>query len=386
MAVSAPAVGPARAGAPPFSGSYRLEDCRFLLKPLRLAPTPIVEKERQIQSGVRHYSEMLSPEGPPSARYLTLFRDLTETYAARIGQDILSLAAHIATTRQGPLTVVSLARAGTPIGALLTRALRERHDGAARHYSVSIIRDRGIDANALRHILRADRRPPAGLVFVDGWTAKGVITRELRAAVQQWNAANCEQLDPRLYVLCDIGGTADVAASFEDYAIPCGVLNATVSGLVSRSILNAQIGPADFHGCVLYADYADLDQSNWFLERISATFQGLQARAIAAAGREQRAAATAHWLGCCLRQHGITDINLVKPGVAESTRVLLRRVPECLIVREPGATDLRHLLALAEERAVPVETDPHLPFLAAALIRSFRGAAAPTQTLWSNEP
>lgn len=386
MAVNAAALGREPASAPVFSGSYSAEDCRFLLKPLRLDPTPIAEKEQQIQSGLRHYSELLSPEGPPSAHYLALFRELTETYAARIGQDILSLAGHIAATREGPLTVVSLARAGTPIGALLTRALRARYDSDTRHYSISIIRDRGIDTNALRHIARVERRPPAGLVFVDGWTAKGVITRELRAAVQRWNAENPEQLDARLYVLCDIGGTADVAASFEDYAIPSGILNATVSGLVSRSILNAQIGPREFHGCVVYEEYAHLDQSNWFLDRVSATFDGMQSRSITTAGREQRNAATVRWLQSCLGRHGLADINLVKPGVAEATRVLLRRVPECLILRDPRAADLRHLLALARERAVTVEMDPSLPFQAAALIRSLRGASRSTQTIRSNEP
>jgi hypothetical protein len=386
MALNIAAVGPQPSGMPVFSGSYRVEDCRFLLKPLHPDPTPIAEKERQIQSGLRHYSEMLSPESPPSACYLALFRDLTETYATRIGRDILSLATHIAASREGPLTVVSLARAGTPIGALLTRALRARHDGDTRHYSISIIRDRGIDANAFRHILRVDQRPPAGLVFVDGWTAKGVITRELKSAVQQWNATSSEQLDPRLYVLSDIGGSADVAASFEDYAIPSGILNATVSGLVSRSILNAQIGPADFHGCVFYEDYAHLDQSNWFLDRVSATFDGVRAQAIATAGRGQRRVQTERWLESCLRSHGLTDINLVKPGVAEATRVLLRRVPECLIVQDPRAADLRHLLALARERAVGVETDPDLPFQAAALIRSLRRATPSTRTLRSNEP
>ena len=370
----------------PFSGSYQLADCQFLLKPLCLDTVPVAEKERRIQAGDCHYSELLAPEEPPSPGYLALFRALTETYAERIGQDIVSLATHILATRAGPLSIVSLARAGTPVGALLTRALRALASQGVRHYSISIIRDRGMDANALRHILRVDRRPAAGLVFVDGWTAKGVITRELRIALHDWNVHNPEQLDPRLYVLADIGGTADVAASYEDYAIPSGILNATVSGLVSRSILNGQIGPADFHGCVLYDGFAMWDQSTWFLDRIARAFPDARARPIATAGRERRASATAGWLERCLATHGIDDINLVKPGVAEATRVLLRRIPESLIVRELGAPDLRHLLTLAQERGVPVETDPSLPFLAAAVIRSLRGAAAPTAPIQSEEP
>jgi hypothetical protein len=379
------AVGAARGNAKvPFSGSYRLEDCQFLLTPLAMEAVSVTDKERLIQSGARHYSEMLTPEELPSPQYLALFEELALAYAERIGRDIVSLAAHIARTRAAPFTVVSLARAGTPVGVLLTRGLRAHGD--VRHYSISIIRDRGIDENALRHILRTERRPPHGIVFVDGWTAKGVIGAELRGAIGNWNARHPEQLDPRLYVLSDIGGTADVAASFEDYAIPSGILNATVSGLVSRSILDRRLGAQDFHGCVFYESFAHADRSNWFVELVAATFGNVQARPLSCEGRTARASATTAWLLACMREHAIADINLIKPGVAEATRVFLRRVPACLIVRDPGARDVRHLLALAQARGVPVEIDAALPFLSAALIRSLRGASSPDHNIRSQEP
>ena len=40
-------------------------------------------QERLIQSGARHYSEMLSPEQAPSPRYLTLFELLVDRYMRR---------------------------------------------------------------------------------------------------------------------------------------------------------------------------------------------------------------------------------------------------------------------------------------------------------------
>ncbi|WP_295455009.1 cysteine protease StiP family protein [uncultured Thiodictyon sp.] len=369
----------------PFSGSYALADCQFLLKPIQLDPTPVDLKERMIQDATRHYSEMLAPESLPPPAYLELFCTLTDTHAERLGRDCLSLATHIANTRVAPITVVSLARAGTPIGALLTRALTTHLGVAARHYSISIIRDRGIDTNALRYLLRRADRPAAGVVFVDGWTAKGVITAELKAAVAQWNRTEPEQLDDRLYVVSDIGGVADVAASYDDYAIPSGILNATVSGLVSRSVLNHQIGADDFHGCVLYEAFAAADRSTWFLDRIAATFDGVQAQEIRVDEREARACQTRDWLHDCMAHHGIVDQNLVKPGVAEATRVLLRRVPEQLLLRHRDDPDVRHLIALAESRGVPIGIEARMPFRAAALIHSHRGAtgAGPVR---SNEP
>ena len=58
--------------AAPFSGGYNTSDVQILLKPAAIAPISIDQKEALIQSGQRHYSEMLSAEKVPDARYLKL--------------------------------------------------------------------------------------------------------------------------------------------------------------------------------------------------------------------------------------------------------------------------------------------------------------------------
>ena len=45
-----------------FSGSYLPTDVQFLLRQLNVEVTDIAEKERLIQTGQKHYSEMLSAE------------------------------------------------------------------------------------------------------------------------------------------------------------------------------------------------------------------------------------------------------------------------------------------------------------------------------------
>ena len=78
--------------------------------------------------------------------------------------------------------------------------------------------------------------------------------------------------------------------------------------------------------------------------------------------------------------YGIGDVNLVKPGVGETTRVLLRRVPWRVLVRpvaelaDPGA--LEHVRLLAGQRGVVVEEVPGLAYSAVGLIhpRFTRGA------------
>src|SRR5262245_37589572 len=101
-----------------FSGSYQREDVTFLLKPVRLEPTSVAENEWLVQTGRRHYSEMISAETLPSASYLRVFREAMAREKARFARDLLCLAGHIAAARTGSITLVSLARAGTPIGVL----------------------------------------------------------------------------------------------------------------------------------------------------------------------------------------------------------------------------------------------------------------------------
>jgi len=354
-----------------FSGSYDPVDVTFLLKPVRLAPTDVADKERLIQSGARHYSEMISAEKLPSAAYLAVFRRALARNKGRFARDVVALAARLA-DRPGGVTLVSLARAGTPVGVLLARALRGVFGRPTAHYSVSIIRDRGIDEVALRFIL--DRHPAASVVFVDGWTGKGVIARELAAAVGAFNARTGAGLDAGLWAVADLCGAAAVAATADDYLIPSAVLGATVSGLVSRSILNADVvGPGDFHGCLFYREFAPHDLSRAFVDEVSAEMTSPAPAFAPPLDAPDLRRASAAFLAAVRDRTGVRDTNHVKPGIGEATRVLLRRVPDRVFVRDPDSPDVEHLLVLAREKGVPVEVDAALPYAAAALIKELDG-------------
>jgi hypothetical protein len=355
-----------------FSGSYRPGEVDFLLTRLEAqAFTSVHEKERLIQSGARHYSQMLSPEAPPSPRYQAVFEAACRANNARMAGDCLRLARLIAARRRGAIAVVSLARAGTPVGVVVARLLREVLGREAVHYSVSIVRDRGIDWAALRHIL-ANGHAPESFVFVDGWTGKGVIARELALSVSAFNASQGTHIDNGLYVLSDLAGAAACAASGDDYLIPSSILNATVSGLVSRTVLDERIGPQDFHGCVYYGELAPHDRSQSFADDVAALAIAQAADIPAAPALDALAAARCSraYLEGAMARYGINDVNLVKPGIGEATRVLLRRVPRLLVLRAPGSPEVAHLEVLAEEKQVAVEIDPDLPYHAVSLIRS----------------
>lgn len=365
-----------------FSGSYDADDVCFLLKPVKMDFTDVQEKEHRIQSGQNHYSEMLSEEHLPSAQYMRLFMQAMQRNAKTFAKHILQLSGIIADRAErrnaDQITLVSLARAGTPVGVLLKRSLgllgRE-----ARHYSLSIIRDRGIDEVALQHILEQDERSPQSLVFVDGWTGKGVIGAELRKAVNLFNARTGLAVPSDLHVVADLCGVAEVSATGEDYLIPSSLLNAIISGLVSRSVLNERlVGPQDFHACVYHEQWVKDDLSRWFVDTIfdEVRLWAPTCPAPSAPGRDEvleRQARSAAFLDSCRTAFGVTNANHVKPGIGEATRVLLRRVPHVVLVRDEQHADTAHLLALAEEKSVPVRILPQLPYAAAALIRNVHG-------------
>lgn len=356
----------------PGSGSYRPGEVTFLLKTISMDFVEVAEKERLIQSGARHYSEMISPENTPDSAYMDIYAAALAANGAHLAQHINTLADAIMIRRVGSrgLALVSLARAGTPIGVLLTLALRRR-GVLVFHYSVSVIRGRGLDLNAMRHILL--RHDPSDVVFVDGWTGKGAIATELRGP----RGAGMVGVEPFLIVVADPAGQADLAATGEDYLIPSGILNGIVSGLVSRSILNNLIGPRDFHGCVMLDNLIDADISTAFIDAIALHLptvrpqkHGLWSPNIAIGLRRDcvRLICTlANWFE-------VGDTNRIKPGIAEATRAVLRRVPDRLLIDDVAHPDVEHLVHLAATKNLVIEPFPcPSAYRAVAIIASVAG-------------
>lgn len=354
-----------------FSGSYRGGDVAFLLTRIEMTPmNDIAEKERLIQSGKRHYSELISVERQPTPRYLRLFRAAVESHLDSMARDLIRLGQVIRRARPDGIVLVSLARAGTPVGVALRRLYQEQFGIEVPHYSISIIRDRGIDTVALDHI-RA-RHPSHQITFVDGWTGKGAITGELRRCLPAYNASRACRLAPELFVLADLAGCSAGCGSTDDYLIPSSILNATVSGLVSRTILNEQISDGQFHGCLYYEHLEAQDLSNWFIDTLMDRVRALWSAVADAAPTPDLASAaqrSQQLVNALMAQFDVRDRNYIKPGIGESTRSLMRRAPRALCLRDAGDADVQHLLLLAQEGNVPVLVQRDLPLKAAAIIK-----------------
>ena len=439
--------------------SYKKEDVTILLKDITgmVLPQPTQERERLIQSGV-HYCEMLPIEYKPSAKYMEAYQEALKHYAKPTAKAVAALAGKVAAKYGDKVVLVSLARAGIPIGILLKRFLQTAFHIQAPHYAISIIRGRGIDDNAMHYIL--ERHCAEHLLFVDGWIGKGAILGELKKCLAAYKGVS-----PELAVAADPAYITELCGTHQDILIPSSCLNSTVSGLISRTFLRSDIiGTQDFHGAAYYGELADADLSYAFIRAIEAQFptrdgfngkesngnelngnelngnesnskesnekesNGKESNGKESNGNELNGnepngkklngnelngnESNGNELNSkesngnepngnesnsnklnpdelnvsidkgidevrkIAAQFDIGDINFIKPGIGETTRVLLRRVPWKVLIQQESKSDeaLNHIYRLAEEKGVPVAYYPLQHYKACGIIKKIADA------------
>ena len=341
--------------------SYSEEDVILLLKDITglVSPQSTEEREKLIQSG-KHYSEMLPIEYVPTEKYMKVYYEALESYSKTVAEAVGKLSDKIIENKGREVVLVSLARAGIPIGILVKRYIRYKYSIDVPHYSISIIRGRGIDDNAMKFLLGKYR--PEQLLFVDGWIGKGAILNELKKDIEAYKGVSSD-----IAVIADPANVTELCGTHEDILIPSSCLNSTVSGLVSRTFLRSDIiGKDDFHGAVYYGELADSDLSYDFINAIEKEFSmenNDDGIVIEGQGIDE-----VREIG---KVFGVDDINLIKPGIGEATRVLLRRVPWKVLIdqRYKGDPQLGHLVRLAEEKNVPVEYYPLTHYKCCGIIK-----------------
>ncbi|MDO4263489.1 MAG: tellurite-like stress resistance cysteine protease StiP [Deinococcus sp.] len=315
----------------------------------------IEEKERLIRSG-QSYGELLTPESQPSDLQRETFARSLQRGGPRVAELLVRLAGTLYHQYGHRAVLVSLARAGTPVGCALRRLAR-RWGVDWPHFTVSIIRGVGLDPVALAQIQRA--YPDRPLVFVDGWTGKGSIYAALRDSLPQ----GCP---PHLAVLSDPAGVATHAATFEDLLLPHAALNATVCGLLSRTLLPAAEG--ERHRALVETGLRSADQTEDYLSALDTLTAGHTSPPAASPTPGTRPMRPFGAVWALAQALGVRDPHLVKPSVGEATRVFLRRQPAGLWVRDQRSPEVAHLLLMAGAAGVPVTEVPALPYQAAALI------------------
>ena len=335
------------------TSSYSLNDVTILLQDLK-GKVPVLdtkEREKLNQSGV-HYSEMLPVEYVPSNEYLKVYENALKSQGKQTAQAVINLAHKILNTKASKeIVLVSLARAGTPVGILLKRYLTKYCNCNVSHYTISIIRGKGIDIAAMNCIL--SKHNAESIVFVDGWVGKGAINRVLAEAVTKLNVVN---LSPELAVLSDPAYETNLYGTRDDFLIPSACLNSTVSGLISRTVKLKGMNDDEYHGAIYYAENKEYDLSNAFLETIESYFEDLKPDNTNVALSTMKGIDEVKKIAS---KFNINDINKIKPGVGETIRVLLRRVPDVILIK-PNANPkfIEPIMRLAKEKNVPIKEYP----------------------------
>ena len=357
--------------------TYKKDDVIFLLKDISdmIVEEDNMTREKKIQSGT-HYSEMIPIEYQVSDEYLNLYRTKLKENKEKLAFAIGVMSEKILKRHDENVVLVSLARAGTPIGILAKRYIKQRYNLDLPHYTISIIRDRGIDINAIKYIINK-HKDSSKIQFIDGWTGKGTIANELKKACDELEEIFNMKFDSSLAVLADPCGYSNVYGIREDFLIPSACLNSTVSGLVSRTVLRDDliIEKDDFHGAKFYKELKDVDESNKYLDIISACFENEY---------ENIDKTMKNWtediitkVGNCdvkniKQKYDIEDINFIKPGVGETTRVLLRRIPYKILVDDLNNPKLKHILILAKEKNVEVEEFDFKAYSCCGIIKNMK--------------
>lgn len=341
--------------------SYKETDVKLLLKDITgmVKPQSTEEREKLIQSG-KHYSEMLPVEYVPTEKYMQVYNQAVKIYAKANADAVGCLADKVIKTKGEAVVLVSLARAGIPIGILLKHYIEFKYKINVPHYSISIIRGRGIDNNAMKYLL--GKYKPEQLLFVDGWIGKGAILNELKKDISAYPGVSSD-----IAVVADPANVTELCGTHDDILIPSSCLNCVVSGLISRTFLRDDIiGKEDFHGAVYYGELKESDLSYSFIASVEREFSlspNASDKKIEGQGIDE--------VREIAKVYQVDDINFIKPGIGEATRVLLRRVPWKVLIDEryKESDELRHLLRLAEEKDVPVEYYPMKHYKCCGIIK-----------------
>lgn len=329
------------------NSSFLEGDVTLLLKDITglVDPLPTEEREKRIQSGT-HYSEMLPLEYRPTEDYIRIYEASLEVFGQNTADAIARVSNKIVREKGSKVVIVSLARAGTPLGILIRRYIRKKYGFECPHYSISIIRDRGIDRNAVNYIL--ERHGAEGIQFVDGWTGKGAIYNEMKKELKSFKG-----VQDSLAVLADPAGLTELCGTHDDIMIPSSCLNCTICGLISRTFLRSDIiGKDDFHGAAYYEELRPEDRTYEFIDYIESRFDyeiEPDSKTLASNGIED--------VKNLAEMFNIRNINYIKPGIGETTRVLLRRIPWKVVIDEryKKTRELDHIRQLSLEKNVEIE-------------------------------
>ena len=165
-------------------------------------------------------------------------------------------------------------------------------------------------------------------------------------------------------MLVDPGDCAAISGTTEDFLVPNACLNATVAGLVSRTIVAPDlVGPHDFHAAKYYPELCAHDRSAQFLDTISHEFPAVRSQVDVhhtppRTGRHVPSFAGERIAQSLADEYDLPNVNLVKAGVSETVRMLLHRPAQRVLVQPDAGSDIIVVHQLATRWSLPIEERP----------------------------
>lgn len=327
--------------------SYNKEDVTLLIKDLtgKVEAVSLKERDRLVAEGAFERSIMIK-EYPASNEYLTVSWSIGNQYLGNVAYMVKVVAERIFRDKGNGLVLVSIIRAGIPVGILIKRYLKLKYGVDIPHYGVSLVK--GLDPNAMKYIL--ERHPADSIQFIDGWTGKGTVTDELVESAKQYKG-----VDASLAVLCDPIHVAKYAGCYEDKAVTSAPFNACCTGLVSITIFNTeQVGENDFHGAVYLEELEPIDKSQEFINEVCSRFD---ISPLPETVMDEKAKERIYEVSSVSEEIGV-PLKFLNPGINEAARAILRRDLDRLLVSDRYDKEVEVIVLLAKMKGVKVEEYP----------------------------
>ena len=151
------------------------------------------------------------------------------------------------------------------------------------------------------------------------------------------------------------------------------MLNATISGLISRTLINNN--PNDYHQAKFYENFKEKDISLKYVNKISEYISknsrqfNLNDVVFFKNSHKEKYAKFIHYM---IGRYNISNSNYFKPGLGETTRMLIRRNPDFIIINENYMSSLDHILLLCKIKDVKIFVQNDMPIPCAGVINKFQ--------------
>lgn len=327
--------------------SYNNKDVTLLLKDLTgvIEPVSLEERAERVAKG-EYVRSILIKEYEVSEEYRDIVNKYITLFAKQTALLVKALSEKLYEAKGKDMVLVDIVRAGIPVGILVKRYLKVKYNIDTMHYGISLVK--GLDKEAMEFII--NKHGAENIQFIDGWTGKGTVTKEVKKSCEQFKG-----VDSGLAVLSDAIGVAKYTGTKQDVYIPNSPLNASITGLVSITILNEKYkGEGDFHGAAYLEELEKIDQSKEFVDLISSYFDEIVNDDYKDKSEYGADDTEIDRLSAKIQR----DKKLLNPGINEAARAVLRRQLECLLVNNKEDEDCKALIELAECKGIKIVEYP----------------------------